>query len=157
MAARILECILAWYEEQTAVGEVLALARQLARLRATAVTEAGRRLSRRLQDLRVRHLELQVGRLREENVEQRRLHIDARTLACTYLAQLRAVIVAYQPGTSVRRPLRIPERARGLGEREVDIQAVDDVLRDLGVDDRARWVFRDGLRDRFEERYETDE
>ena len=157
MAARILECILAWYEEQTADGEVLDLARQLARLRATAVTEAGRRLSRRLQDLRVRHLELQVARLREENVEQRQLHADARWSARTYLAQLRAVLLAYRPGTSVRRPLRIPDRARGLGERAVDIQAVDDVWRDLGVDDRARWVFRDGLRDRFKDRYEADE
>jgi hypothetical protein len=154
MAARILECMLAWYEEQTADGEVLDMARQLARLRATAVTEAGRRLSRRLLDLRVRHLELQVARLTEDNVEQRRLHADARTAARTFLAQLRAVLVAYRPGNSVRRPLRIPDRARAL-ERAVDIQAVVDVLSDLGVDDRARGTFRADLRDRFEERHET--
>jgi hypothetical protein len=156
MAARVLECILLWFEDQTA-DEVLDMARQLARLRAAAFTDAGRRLSRRLLDLRVRYLELQVARLGEENTELRSLHADACTTRRTHLAQLRAVIMAYQRGNSVRRPLHIPHNVPALGEREVDIEAVVDVLRDLGTDDRARRAFRFQLRDIFEERYEDSE
>jgi hypothetical protein len=142
MARRVLECILAWFEEQEAedTDAVLDLARQFAALRVTAVTNAGRRLSRRLPNLRIQYLEARVVRLTNARtwarLEGDGLRLDATLLA----AQLRAVLLTYHPGASVTTPLAIPGALPNLGElRRPDVRAVDRALRvDLGVGDRAR-------------------
>jgi hypothetical protein len=154
MAMRVVECILVWFEEQKAENTEEAishLARQFAALRATAVTDAGRRLSRRLQNLRVRHLELQVGRMQGEIQMQRVQLLWTASEARTYLAQLRAVLLAYRPGPAVTTPLPMPDASPTLGEHEFpDVAPVEDALEwDLGVREGTRRRLLDGLRDRM--------
>jgi hypothetical protein len=135
MAVFVVDCTLMWFEGQEAEateGAILDLARQFAAIRVTAVTEAGRRLSRPLQSLRVQYRELQVTRMQWQLAW-------ALSEGRTYLAQLRAVLMAYRPGGAVTMPLPFPEAAPRLGEISPDMHAVDETLeRDLGVGNRDR-------------------
>jgi hypothetical protein len=131
MAVFIVDLVLTWFEGQVADDfeeDVLDLARQFAALRVTAVTGAGRRLSQPLLQLRLQYRELQVEELRGQ------LHFT-RQEGQGYLAQLRAVIMAYRPGPTVTQPLPFPEASWRFGERTYPhMDLVDEVLTDdLGV------------------------
>ncbi len=142
MAVFVVDYTLMWFEDQEAENTedaILNLARQFTALRVTAVTGAGRRLSDALLDFRVQYRELQVRRLQLELAN----HRLALTWACSdgrgYLAQLRAVLMAYRPGRAVTTPMAFPGPSQIFDEIGVDTHALDDALEnDLGVSDRTR-------------------
>jgi hypothetical protein len=134
MAVVVVDCVLMWFEDQEAVATesaTLDLARQFAALRVTAATEAGRRLSRPLQNLCVQYRELQVTRMQWQ-------FAWALSEGRGYLTQLRAVLLAYEPGRAVTMPPDFPDAAPRLGEIAVDMHAVEGALIDFGVGDRDR-------------------
>jgi hypothetical protein len=144
-----------WFEDQEPAATesaVLDLSRQFAALRVTTVTEAGRRLSRHLQRFRIQHRELQVRWLQWRVNYLTDELISARVDGRRYLAMLRAVVIAYEPGDDVTAPLDFPGPAPGLAETTVNMESLNLALTVLGVGRRARsdlvWLARQMTDDR---------
>jgi hypothetical protein len=113
---------------------VLIMARQIAALRATAVTAMGRRSGHALRELRLQHRELRLAR-RERELErihwellgtQSDLHL-ALGEGARYLAQLRAVLLAYHP-LHVHIPMAFPGASTIFEGGAIDRVAVENVL-----------------------------
>jgi hypothetical protein len=141
MAAFVVNHVLMWFEDQepeATESAVMDLARQFAALRVTTVTEAGRRLSRRLQNFRIQHLELQVRWLHWRVNHAADEVVSARIEGRRHMAMLRAMVLAYEPGDDVTAPLDFPGPAPRFGEFTVDMHSVNRALMDLGVGRRAR-------------------
>jgi hypothetical protein len=141
-AVHVLSLTLMWFEDQVADDneeDVLNLARQISALRTTADTEAGRRLTPILLLLRLQCRELQVRRMQlDVAAYQAGLNVTLGE-GRLYLARLRAVILAYQPGRTVHMPLEFPRASVIFDGIDVDELAVEDVLvHDLGVSDLTR-------------------
>jgi hypothetical protein len=62
----------------------------------------------------------------------------ARSDGRGYMAMLRAVVLAYEPGDDVNVPLDFPDAVPRFGEIDVDMHALEGALIGLGVAYRAR-------------------